>query len=59
MTQEPGGRGSKLKYKVNDIDAVLMYDSSAGWRWDFKVKKREIKLKQWLCLIKELSGGRS
>ena len=33
MTQEPGGRGSKLKYKVNDIDAVLMYDSSAGWRW--------------------------
>ena len=33
MSQDLGGGGSKLKYKVNDIDAVLMCDSSAGWRW--------------------------
>ena len=39
-----GGGGSKLKYKVKDIGAVVMYDSRAGWRFDFKVKKNEVKI---------------
>ena len=39
MTQELGGGGSKLKNKVKEIGAVVIYDSIAGWRWDFKVTK--------------------
>ena len=42
MTQELGGGGSSLKCKVKEIGTAVMYDSRAGWRWDFKVK--EIKI---------------
>ena len=32
MTQKPCGGGSKLKYKLKEIDAVVMHDSRTGWR---------------------------
>ena len=34
MTQEPGGGGSRLKNKVKEIGAMVMYYLRAGWRWD-------------------------
>ena len=58
MTQEAGGGGSKLKFKVKEIGGVVMYDSKARWRWDFKVKKIKI-YKQWLYITQELEGGGS
>ena len=34
MTKEPGGDRIKEKHKVEDLTAVVMYDSTGGWRWD-------------------------
>ena len=31
MTLEPGESGIKLKYKVKEIGAIVMYDSTARW----------------------------
>ena len=31
---KPGGGGSRLKNKVKEIGAVVMYYSRAGWRWE-------------------------
>ena len=47
MTQEPGGGGIKVKTKKKGKynGNVAMYDSRAGWTWEFKLKliKRQSK----------------
>ena len=37
MTQEPGGGGIKLKYKVKEKGGVVMHESRTRWKSDFKV----------------------
>ena len=43
MSQEPGGGGNlKLindEVKSKTVKTVVMYDSRAGWKWEFKANK--------------------